>query len=96
MPLLADQPVAHRVLAVDKGHAVILNEKGEVEWEVPVKFTSHDVAVLPNGNFLLHMSDTKIVEMTPEYVKTRLELMLAERWTLQTLNGENDMPDPAS
>jgi hypothetical protein len=58
--------IAHRVLAQDKGHVVILNEKGEVEWEVPCKFTSHDIALLPNGNYLLHMSDTKIVEMTPD------------------------------
>jgi len=56
----------HRVLVQDKGHVVILNPKGEVEWEVPCKFTSHDIALLPNGNYLLHMSDTKIVEMTPD------------------------------
>src|SRR3954469_2055475 len=61
-----EEKVAHRVLAQDKGHVVILNEKGEVEWEVPCKFTSHDIALLPNGNYLLHMSDTKIVEMTPD------------------------------
>jgi len=58
--------VTHRVLTQDKGHAVIINEKGEVEWEVPVKATSHDIARLPNGNFLLHTGDTTIVEMTPD------------------------------
>lgn len=62
----ADETVAHKVLAQDKGHVVLLNEKGEVEWEVPCKFTSHDIAALPNGNYLLHTSDTTIVEMTPD------------------------------
>ncbi len=58
--------VGHRVLTQDKGHAVILNEKGEVEWEAPCKATSHDIAQLANGNILLHTSDTTIVEMTPD------------------------------
>jgi len=62
----ADEPIAHKVLAQDKGHVVVLNEKGDVEWEVPCKFTSHDIALLPNGNYLLHMSDTTIEEMTPD------------------------------
>jgi hypothetical protein len=62
----AAETTGHRVLAQDKGHVVILNEKGDVEWEVPCRYTSHDIDLLPNGNFLLHMSDTKIVEMTPE------------------------------
>jgi hypothetical protein len=62
----AAETTGHRVLAQDKGHVVILNEKGDVEWEVPCRYTSHDIDLLPNGNFLLHMSDTKIVEMTPD------------------------------
>lgn len=62
---LADgPPVTHKVLAQDKGHVALINEKGEVEWEVPCKPTSHDIAVLPSGNYLLHMSNTEIVEMT--------------------------------
>jgi hypothetical protein len=65
-PLFAEQSIGHRVLAEDKGHVVVLNEKGDVEWEVPCKITSHDIALLPNGNYLLHMSDTQIVEMTPD------------------------------
>jgi hypothetical protein len=62
----ADEPVTHKVLAQDKNHVVVLNEKGDVEWEVPCKYTSHDIALLPGGNYLLHMSDTTIVEMTPD------------------------------
>jgi hypothetical protein len=62
----AADAITHKVLAQDKGHVVVLNEKGEVEWEVPCKFTSHDIGLLPSGNYLLHMSDTTIVEMTPD------------------------------
>jgi Mala s 1-like protein len=61
----ADRPVAHRVIAQDKGHVAILNAKGEVEWEVPCDFTSHDIQVLPNGNMLLHTGPATVVEMTP-------------------------------
>src|SRR5215212_7574904 len=63
---VAQAQVGHKVLAQDKGHVVLLNEKGEVEWEVPCKATSHDIALLPNGNFLLHTGNTTVVEMTPE------------------------------
>src|SRR4051794_14329865 len=66
LPLAAQaQPISHKVLTQDKSHVVILDEKGDVEWELPVKHTSHDMWRLPNGNLLLHMSDTTIVEMTP-------------------------------
>ncbi len=62
----AGDPITHKVLAQDNNHIVVLNEKGEVEWEVPCKYTSHDISLLPNGNYLLHMSDTTIVEMTAD------------------------------
>src|SRR5215218_1785458 len=64
--LRAEEAVTHRVLAQDKGHVVILGPKGDVEWEVPCKATSHDIALLPSGNFLLHTSNAEIVEMTPD------------------------------
>ncbi|MCI0361348.1 MAG: PQQ-like beta-propeller repeat protein [Planctomycetaceae bacterium] len=57
---------AYRVLAQDKGHVAIVNAKGEVEWEVDCKHNSHDIALLDNGNLLLHTGKTTIVEMTPE------------------------------
>ena len=60
-----DAVVTHRVLAQDKGHVVILNDKGDVEWEVPCHYTSHDIQMLPNGNVLIHTGDTTIEEMTP-------------------------------
>jgi hypothetical protein len=61
----AEERPNYKVLAVDKGHAAIVNAKGEVEWEVPLRYTSHDIQVLANGNFLLHTGDATIVEMTP-------------------------------
>lgn len=63
---LADERPNYRVLAQDKGHVAIVNGKGEVEWEVPCRYDSHDIAQLANGNFLLHMGPTTVVEMTPE------------------------------
>ena len=60
------EAVHHRVLAVDKGHACFVNEKGEVEWEVACRHDAHDIAMLPSGNVLLHTGPTTIVEMTPD------------------------------
>jgi hypothetical protein len=62
----AQSPVAHRLIAQDKGHVAILNAKGEVEWEISNPFVSHDIGVLPNGNFLLHSGPATITEVTPE------------------------------
>jgi hypothetical protein len=62
----ADNPVSHRIIAQGKDRIAIVSPKGEVEWEVPCAFTSHDIAVLPNGHFLLHMGPATVVEMTPE------------------------------
>ena len=69
-PIPADEkptPVnsGYRVLAQDRGRVAIVNAKGEVEWEVACPFGSHDIALLPNGNLLLHTGPTTIVEMTP-------------------------------
>jgi hypothetical protein len=61
----ADTP-AYRVLGQDKGHVAIVNAKGEVEWETPCAENSHDIALLPNGNLLLHTGPATVVEMTPE------------------------------
>jgi hypothetical protein len=61
----AEHP-GYKVLVQDKGHIIILSPKGEVEWEVPCNYTSHDLAVLPNGNFLLNTGPATVVEMTPE------------------------------
>jgi hypothetical protein len=62
----ADAPIAHRVIAQDRGRIAIVNAKGEVEWEVPCRFTSHDIQVLASGNMLLHTGPATVVEMTPE------------------------------
>jgi hypothetical protein len=57
---------AYRVLAQDKGHVAIVDAAGKVEWEVDCKYNSHDIAMLENGNLLLHTGHTSIVEMTPD------------------------------
>jgi hypothetical protein len=62
----AQLPPQYKLLAQDKGHVVILNSAGKILWETPCNFVSHDIAMLPGGNLLLHMSDTTIVEITPD------------------------------
>ncbi len=62
----ADDKAGHRFIAHSNGHVIILNAKGEIEWEVAMPFTSHDIQVLPNGNVLIQDSLTTIVEMTPK------------------------------
>src|ERR1043165_6085640 len=65
-PLFAQRPVSHRLIAQDKGHVAIVNEKGDVEWVIANEFVSHDIGVLPNGNLLLHTGPATITEVTPE------------------------------
>src|SRR5437870_1061087 len=60
----AADPPTYRVLGQDKGHVAIV--KGEVEWETPCAYNSHDIAMLRNGNLLLHTGPATVVEMTPE------------------------------
>jgi hypothetical protein len=57
---------AYRVLAQDRGHVAIANAKGDVEWEYECKHNSHDIAVLENGNLLLHTGPARIEEVTRE------------------------------
>jgi hypothetical protein len=60
--------VTHRVLAAENArHIAIINEKGEVEWEVANKAPEvHDIQMLPNGNVLFQTSYTTVVEMNRE------------------------------
>ena len=69
LPLCADEPAPHpgyRVLAQDKGRVAIVARDGKIEWEVECKHNSHDIALLPNGNLLLHTTPVTVVEMTPK------------------------------
>ena len=61
----AAEPVAHRVLAADRGrgHLAILGTDGKVEWEMENKHDVHDLQMLPNGNILTHTSSTNVVEI---------------------------------
>jgi hypothetical protein len=62
----AGESRGYRVLAQDKGRVAIVNARGDVEWEVDCKHNSHDIALLENGNLLLHTEPAKVVEMTPD------------------------------
>src|SRR5688572_12777865 len=56
----------YRVLAQDRGHVAIVNASGDVEWEFECKHNSHDIAILENGNLLLHTGPARIEEVTRE------------------------------
>lgn len=62
----ADEAPAYRVLAQDKGQVAIVNAKGQIEWKFPCKYNSHDIALLPDGNLLLHTGPAVVTELTPE------------------------------
>ena len=59
-------PSAYKVLAQDKGRVALVNAKGEIEWEYKCGGTSHDIHLLPNGNYLLHTGGAKVSEVTPD------------------------------
>ena len=67
-PLVAAEPVTHRVLAADAstGNLAIIDAVGKVEWEFKNRHDVHDLQLLPNGNVLTHTSSTTIVEVTPD------------------------------
>lgn len=57
----------YRVLGADKKHIAIVNDRGEVEWEVEnLAREVHDISMLANGNVLYQTSYTTIVEMSPD------------------------------
>jgi hypothetical protein len=60
------EKVSHRIIAQDNDHVAIVDASGKVEWEAPCKIVSHDIAALPNGNFLLHTGAATVVEMSPD------------------------------
>ena len=59
-------PAPHSVIGQDFGRVTLLDADGTVKWETPCPHNSHDLAVLANGNFLLHPAPNKIIEITRE------------------------------
>src|SRR5579862_408671 len=59
--------ISHRFIAQDRGHAVIVAADGTVEWETPCPFVAHDIAMLPNGNVLLHTAADTVIETTRDH-----------------------------
>jgi PQQ-like domain len=56
----------YRVLGQDRGKVAIIDPTGKVEWEIPLRFTAHDIQLLPNGNILVPTDNVTVVEMTPD------------------------------
>jgi len=68
-PLAAEpEKAGHRFIAAERttGKIAIIDRDGKVEWEYPCKHDVHDLHVLPNGNVLVHLSHTRLVEVTPD------------------------------
>ena len=67
-PVTAAEPSTHkhRVLGHDRGKVSIVEPDGKVSWEYPNPGTTHDLARLPNGNFLFQAGPAKVVEVSPE------------------------------
>ena len=62
----AEDRKSYRILGADKGSVAIIDESGKVEWKYANKAEAHDLHLLKNGNILLPVSRTKIVEVTPD------------------------------
>jgi outer membrane protein assembly factor BamB len=58
--------VPRKVLAADKGVVAIADDTGKVYWQYENRAEAHDLHLLPNGNILLPVSRTRILEVTPE------------------------------
>src|SRR5438552_832921 len=63
--LSAAEPVAHRVLAADKGKVAIVGASGKVEWEYANGCECHDLWLLPNGNVLLALGPATVGIVSP-------------------------------
>ncbi|MDX2029095.1 MAG: hypothetical protein SF339_00375 [Blastocatellia bacterium] len=63
---VATNAKGYRVLGADKKRVAIVNEKGEIEWEVPNPDAReiHDIQMLENGNVLFQTSYTTVVEVS--------------------------------
>ncbi|MDR3620571.1 MAG: PQQ-binding-like beta-propeller repeat protein [Paludisphaera borealis] len=61
----AQGPASRRVLGADRGRLAIVDAKGDVEWEMPLKSQVHDLQLLPNGNILTHTGAATVVEINP-------------------------------
>ena len=51
--------------ATDRGRLAIVDDRGNVEWEMPLKSQVHDLQRLPNGNILTHTGAATVVEINP-------------------------------
>src|SRR3954447_3414518 len=65
----ADEPTAakpsYKVLGADMGRIALVNSRGEVEWKYSCRNSVHDLAKLPNGNYLFLSGPRTVVEVNP-------------------------------
>lgn len=60
------EAASRKILAADKGVVAIVDDSGKVDWQYENGAEAHDLHLLPNGNILLPVSRTKVVEVTPD------------------------------
>jgi outer membrane protein assembly factor BamB len=60
----ADEP-KYKVLGADMGRIALVTSRGEVEWRYPCRNSVHDLAKLPNGNYLFLSGPRTVVEVNP-------------------------------
>jgi hypothetical protein len=58
-------PSTRRVLGADRGKLAIVDARGDVEWETPLKSQVHDLHMLSNGNVLTHKGAATVIEINP-------------------------------
>jgi len=61
----AQENAGRRVLGADRGRLAIVDGRGKVEWEMPLKSQVHDLQVLPDGNILTHTGAATVIEVNP-------------------------------
>jgi WD40 repeat protein len=57
---------SYQILGEDRGKVVLVNSKGEKEWEFETRAQSHDLQLLPNGNVLLALNPRTVAEVSKE------------------------------
>lgn len=64
--VVADTPKNYRVIGADKKRVAIVNEKHEIEWEIPNPDARevHDIQLLDNGNVIFQTGYTTVVEVS--------------------------------
>ncbi len=65
IPAFAEEP-PYKVLGHDRGHVALVDKDGKVLWQYEARHDGHDIDLLPNGNYLLHLDATTVAEINKD------------------------------